>query len=147
MRIVLPFIAAATITATSAVAREDFGSQADAQEIAAMMTEIVQAGGVGAAIDAMHATDKPFAESVLGIHVFEDGIIVADNREPELIASSYEEVADLTGEPMWPRIVAAADQSGDAVLEWYHYDTEAEYTYLCHSEWADGDTVLVMVCR
>ena len=87
-----------------------------------------------------------FASSALGIHVFEQSIIVADNREPELIATSYAEVEDLTGETMWPRIVAAADANGEAVLEWYHYDSGAEYTYNCHSEWA-VDSVIVMVCR
>lgn len=84
----------------------------------------------------MHDANKPFSASQMGIHVFEQSIIVADNREPELIATSYAEVEDLTGEPMWPRIVAAADASSDAILEWYHYDTQAEYTYQCYSEWS-----------
>ena len=135
------------LSTSMAWAAEDFGTLEEAQGIASRMTEIIQAGGVDAGINAMHDDSEPFAASALGIHVFEDGIIVADNREPELLATSYEEVADLTGEPMWPRIVAAADASGDAILEWYHYDTEAEYTYACHSEWAQPGSTIVMVCR
>lgn len=111
------------------------------------MTGIIQADGLDAAIDAMHDTAKPFSTSRLGIHIFEQGIIVADNREPERIATSYADIEDLTGEAMRPRIVAAADTSSDAIFEWYHYDTEAEYTYQCHSEWSVRGGVLVMVCR
>ena len=95
----------------------------------------------------MHDPALPFSASSLGIHVFEKSIIVADNREPELIASSYAEVQDLTDEAMWPRIVDAADTKGEAVLKWYHYDTEAIYDYHCHSEWATPGDVLIMVCR
>lgn len=125
----------------------DFGTKEEARDIARQLTAIVQNGGVDAGIDAMHDAAKPFSSSVLGIHLFEDGIIVGDNREPELLAASYEEVEDLTGEAMWPRIVAAADAKDDAILEWYHYDTEVEYSYACYSEWAIEGSALVMVCR
>ncbi len=131
----------------SAIAMGDFGTADEAKSIANEMSSIVQAGGVDAAIEAMHNPDMPFVGTQMGVHVFEQSIIVADNREPELIASSYAEVEDLTGEAMWPRIVAAADAQDEAVLEWYHYDTEAEYTYNCYSEWAVPGDVLVMVCR
>jgi len=33
------------------------------------------------------------------------------------------------------------------MLEWYHYDTEAEYSDACYSEWAVEGTALVKVCR
>lgn len=140
-------LAAASVFGSVAHASGDFGTDVEAREIASAMTSIIQGDGLDAAIAAMHDPALPFSASRLGIHVFEKSVIVADNREPELIASSYAEVEDLTGEPMWPRISAAADARSDAVLEWYHYDTEAEYTYLCHSEWAKPDEILVMVCR
>jgi len=138
--------AAGILTAQPALA-SDFGTAEEAKTIAGQLSAIVQSGGIDAGIAAMHDAGQPFSSSVLGIHLFEDGIIVGDNREPELLASSYETVEDLTGEPMWPRIVAAADVKGDAMLEWYHYDTEAEYTYACYSEWAIEGSALVMVCR
>lgn len=139
--------AAAFVAASTAHASVDFGTAEDAKNITSEMVQIIQSEGLDAGINAMHDPAKPFSTSKMGIHVFEQSVIVADNREPELIASSYAEVEDLTGEPMWPRIVAAADASGDAVLEWYHYDTEAEYTYNCHSEWAVPGDVIVMTCR
>lgn len=144
---VVSIACALTLCASSAFAGAAFGTKEEAAAIAAQMSSIVREGGVDAAINAMHDPGLPFVETQMGVHVFEQSIIVADNREPELIASSYAEVEDLTGEAMWPRIVAAADQTGDAVLEWYHYDTEAEYTYNCHSEWAVQGDVLIMVCR
>ena len=138
---------AIVLAGTAAWANVDFGTEAEAKAITGEMVAIIQEGGVDAAIEAMHSADRPFSSSKMGIHVFEQSVIVADNREPELIAASYAEVEDLTGEAMWPRIVAAAEASGDAVLEWYHYDTEAEYTYLCYSEWAVPGDVIVMTCR
>jgi len=145
MRLLL--VASLSLLGTSATAMNDFGTEEEARAIASQMTQIIQSGGLDAGIAAMHDASMPFSTSQMGIHVFEQSIIVADNREPELIASSYAEVEDLTGEAMWPRIVAAADASSDAVLEWYHYDTETEYTYQCYSEWSVPGEVLVMVCR
>jgi len=138
---------ALALLGTTATAMNDFGTEDEAREIASQMTQIIQSSGLDAGIAAMHDASMPFSASQMGIHVFEQSIIVADNREPELIASSYAEVEDLTGEAMWPRIVAAADASSDAILEWYHYDTEAEYTYQCYSEWSVPGDVIVMVCR
>lgn len=140
-------LAATAILALPALASGEFGTDAEARDIAAAMSGIIRSDGLEAGIAAMHDPTQPFAASRMGIHVFEQSVIVADNREPELIASSYAEIADLTGEPMWPRITAAADAASDAILEWYHYDTDAEYTYRCHSEWAVAGDVLVMVCR
>lgn len=138
---------ASALVGSSAAHAADFGSAEEARDIAARMSAIISDGGVDAAIAAMHDPSMPFVSSIMGIHVFEESIIVADNREPELIATSYADVQDLTGEAMWPRIVAAADAKDDAILEWYHYDTEAEYTYQCYSEWALPGSALVMVCR
>jgi len=147
MRPTLLLSSALVVAASISVASGDFGTTEEAQAIAGAMTSIIADGGVNAGIAAMHDPGKPFVTSAMGIHLFEQGVIVADNREPELIATSYVDLADLTGESMWPRITAAADAGGDAILEWYHYDTEAEYTYQCHSEWAVSGDVLVMVCR
>ncbi len=140
-------VIAALAFGSQALASGDFGSEAEAREIAEQLSQIVASGGIDAGIAAMHDPAHPFSSSQLGIHLFEDSIIVGDNREPELIATSYAEVEDLTGEAMWPRIVAAADATSDAILEWYHYDTEAEYSYACYSEWAISGSALVMVCR
>lgn len=143
----LCLLPACLVAATAATANTDFGTADDARSIAGQMSEIIAANGIDSGIEAMHDLAMPFATSKMGIHIFEDSIIVGDNREPELIASSYAEVQDLTGESMWPRIVAAADTKSDAILEWYHYDTEAEYTYECYSEWAIAGSAIVMVCR
>lgn len=134
-------------TASPISASESFGTRDAAVALVDEMVAIIADGGVDAGIVAMHDPDLPFATSVMGVHIFEQAIIVADNREPELIATSYAEVQDLTGEPMWPRIVAAADAEGDATLLWYHYDTEEVYEYSCPSKWAVAGDVIVMVCR
>ncbi|WP_373636729.1 hypothetical protein [Yoonia sp. BS5-3] len=146
MKRLITFVSLLLSCGSVAVA-SDFGTKEQSQDIAGQLSAIVQTGGVDAGIDAMHDPSQPFSTSTLGIHLFEDGIIVGDNREPELLAAAYTEVEDLTGEPMWPRIVAAADMRDDAMLEWYHYDTEVEYTYACYSEWAIEGTALIMVCR
>lgn len=70
------------------MANGDFGTKAEAREIAAGLSGIIQTYGVDAGNNAMHDAAMPFSTSQLGIHVFEQGIIVADNREPELIATS-----------------------------------------------------------
>jgi len=140
-------IAALGLAAGTAHAGTDFGTDDDARSIASAMKAVISDGGVDAAIAAMHDPAHPFSGSQLGIHVFVDSIIVADNREPELIASSYAEVQDLLEKPMWPRIIEAANTDSDAMLKWYHYDTEEVYDYHCYSTWAEADSVLVMVCR
>lgn len=132
---------------TPAAAGTAFGTDQDARSIAGKMVKIIADKGLETAIGAMHDPSHPFVNSEMGVHIFEGSIIVADNREPELIATSYAEVQDLTEEPMWPRIVAAADADTDAMLKWYHYDTEEVYGYHCLSQWAVKPEVLVMVCR
>lgn len=118
------FAATTTAIAADDVFVSDFGTEAESRDMAGVMVEIIQTDGLEAGIAAMHDPEQPFADTPMGVHVFEAAIIVADNREPELIASSYEEIADLTNEPMWPRIVEAANTDSEAILEWYHYDTE-----------------------
>lgn len=128
---VISITTAIAFSASEAFASGEFSGAEDAKPIANQMTTIIQSSGLDAAIDAMHDSSLPFAASQMGIHVFEQSIIVADNRELELIASSYADVQDLTGDTKWPRITAAADVNGEAVLDWYHYDIEAEYTFNC----------------
>lgn len=140
-------VVASLFSATAAVAGTAFGSDDEAREVAGKMSKIITDQGLEAGIEAMHDPAYPFATSEMGIHVFEGSVIVADNREPELIATSYAEVQDLTEEPMWPRIVQAAHKRSDAALKWYHYDTEEIYDYHCYSEWAVEPEILVMVCR
>lgn len=140
-------VVAGLFSANAAVAGTAFGTDSDARAIAGKMTKIIVDQGLDAGIEAMHDPALPFVNSQMGIHVFEGSIIVADNREPELIAASYAEVQDLTEEPMWPRIVQAAHKRSDAELKWYHYDTEEIYDYHCYSEWAVEPEILVMVCR
>lgn len=85
------------LTTMPAFAGNAFGTDAEARALAAEMIAIITDGGVDAAIDAMHDASKPFVNAAMGVHVFEQSIIVADNREPELIASSY--VANALFEP------------------------------------------------
>lgn len=140
------FASAMCLTGTASLAGV-LGTKEDAINIANELSAIVQSHGLDAGIAAMQDPDMRFSTSSLGIHLFNRGIIVADNREPELLAASYVDLADLTGEPMWPRITAAAAIDDDAMLEWYHYDTQEEYLFACHSTWAVAETVIVMVCR
>jgi hypothetical protein len=117
-------LSAALFCGTMAIAG-DFGTSEEARRITSQLTEIVSGGGIDAGIAAMHDPSYPFFSSTMGVHLSEQGIIVGNNREAGLLAASYEDVADLTVAPMWPRFMAAAD----AILEWHHYDTEQEYTY------------------
>ncbi len=134
-------------TASVAVSGTAFGTEADARKMATYLSEIIVVDGVDAGIDAMNDPDMPFASSAMGLQIFEGSMIVADNRAPDLEVTSFADVADLTWTPMWPRIVEAAHTGEDATLQWYHYDTETEYTFHCYSEWAQGNSVLVMACR
>ena len=73
--------------------------------------------------------------------------MIADNREPETIAADYSETVDLNGNPVWPIIASAAEVEGDALLKWYHYDTQEEYDYKCFSKRSERSNATVMVCR
>ncbi len=134
-------------TASAALSGTAFGTEADARKMTTYLSEIIVLDGIEAAIDAMADPEMPFASSAMGLQIFEGSMVVADNRAPDLAAVSYADVPDLTWTPVWPRIVAAADTGAHAKLEWYHYDNKTEYTYHCYSEWAQGNSVLVMACR
>lgn len=128
-------------------AGSDFGTRAEAEELAHAVIEIVENDGIAAAVTAIIDPDGPFRHSRMGINLFGGSFVIADNREPETVAADYSETADLTGQLVWPIISAAADAQDDAVLLWYHYDTQEHYTYHCFSLRADRDDGTVMVCR
>ena len=128
-------------------ADSDFGTKEEARSMADLMIEIVEEQGLEAAVRAMHENDMPFVGSRMGVNLFEGSTVIADNREPETIAADYSQTADLTGALVWPLISAAAATEGDAELKWYHYDTQEEYDYKCHSKSAQSMDVTVMVCR
>lgn len=135
------------ISAPFARAGNDFGTRAESIALADALVEVVEAGGIASAIAAVHDPMQPFAASRLGINLFHGSVEVADNREPEMVSSDYAETADLTGTPMWPLVTRAADVGDEAVLLWYHYDTQETYRYHCYSKRARRDDALVMVCR
>lgn len=130
-----------------ALADGDFGTRAEAKAVADAMIAIVDAEGVAAAMQAMHDPSQPFVGSRMGVNLFSESTVIADNREPETIAADYAETADLTGALVWPLISAAADVEGDANLKWYHYDTQESYDYKCFSKRSEIVDVTVMVCR
>ncbi len=133
--------------ATVAFAGNDFGTREETEALADQMVALINQHGMEAAIRAMHDPDMPFVKSRMGVNIFQGTTIVADNREPETVAADYSVTADLTGVIVWPRILDAAQTGGDAVLMWYHYDTQEAYEYHCHVKRADRDEALVMVCR
>jgi hypothetical protein len=142
------FAALAALAAVSiSHAGTDFGTREDAEAIADALVAIIDADGIEAAVAAMHDPSQPFLASRLGVNLFKGSIQVADNREPEMVASDYAETADLNGLPIWPLVTAAADSKSEAVLLWYHYDTQERYEYHCLSRWGRRDEGLVMICR
>lgn len=141
------YAAAIAATALPAVAGTDFGTPAEARQMAENMVRIIDRDGIEAGLRALHNVDHPFWGSPLGVNLFQGSILVGDNREPEMVAADYSETSDMTGQMVWPRIVAAADAKSDAELKWYHYDTQEAYDYHCHSLRASRDDGLVMVCR
>ena len=134
-------------SANLALAGDDFGSREEAEALAGRMIALIDADGIEAAVEAMHNPEYPFVSARMGVNLFQGSMVVADNREPESVAADYSEVADLTGEIVWPRVIAAAQEGGDAMLLWYHYDTQEAYEYHCYSKRAGRDDGLVMVCR
>lgn len=125
----------------------DFGTRAEAKALADAMIAIVESDGLDVAVEQMHDPSQPFAASRMGVNLFQGSYVIADNREPETIAADYSETADLTGSLVWPIIAAAAEAEGDALLKWYHYDTQAEYDYKCYAKRASNVDATVMVCR
>lgn len=139
--------AAAAAAAVPAQADEDFGTKEEARRLAAALIEIVDADGVAAAAHAVLDPDGPFRTSPMGVNLFRGSTVVADNREPETVAADYAETTDLSGALAWPLIAAAAEKEDDALLKWYHYDTQEAYDYHCFSMRADRDDATVMICR
>lgn len=131
----------------SARAAEDFGTKAEARALASTLVAIIDRDGVAAAARAVLDPDGPFRHSRMGVNLFHGSTVIADNREPETVATDYADTADLTGALVWPIISAAAEAEDDALLKWYHYDTQEVYDYHCFSMKAARDDGAVMICR
>lgn len=137
----------AIASASAAHAASDFGSKAEAKALATALIDIVNTQGIEAAAKAVYDPSQDFVATRMGVNLFQGSTVIADNREPEMVAADYSETADLTGAYVWPIISAAADREDDAVLKWYHYDTQEDYDYHCYSLRAQRDRAVVMVCR
>lgn len=144
-----PFLSSAVFAIVPAItwADGDFGTRAEAKALADRMIAIVDSDGIEAAIQAMHNPAEPFVSARMGVNLFSGSTVIADNREPETIAADYSETADLTGTMVWPLIDAAALAEDDALLKWYHYDTQESYDYKCYSKRSADADATVMVCR
>lgn len=147
LRSSLAFAASVACAATVAFAGNEFGTREEAEALADQLIEVINREGIEAAVRSMHDPSMPFVSSRMGVNLFQGSVVIADNREPETVAADYSTTADLTGELVWPRIRDAAEANGEAMLAWYHYDTQDAYDYHCLSRLADRDEGLVMVCR
>ena len=136
-----------TLASSVAIAGTDFGTDQEARDITQQMVDIIKDQGLDAGIAAMHDASGPFLDTKMGVHIFQESIIVADNREPELIAASYAGVTDANGNDMWEMIQAAAAETTDFVTLWTHYDTNEPYEYHCFTQYAVEGQVTVMTCR
>lgn len=125
----------------------EFGTRQAAEDLARRLIDIVERDGVTAAASSVYDPALPFVGTRMGVNLLTAGTIIADNREPEMVASDYTRIEDLTGHRIWPRLLAAADTGEDAVLKWYHYDTQEAYDYRCLTRRAVRDDAMVMVCR
>lgn len=125
----------------------DFGTRAEAEAIADQVIGLLDEGGLQSTIRAMFDPSLPFASSPMGINLFEGSVVVADNREPEMVEADYAETPDLTGALVWPLVDAAADSREDVILRWYHYDTQEIYDYHCLCARAKNGLHTIMVCR
>ena len=135
------------LPALPAAAGEDFGTKEEAMRLATALVAIVEESGITAAAGAVVDPAGPFHAARMGVNLFHGSTVIADNREPETVAADYSTTADLTGALAWPLIEAAAAVGGDAILKWYHYDTQEAYDYHCLSLRAARDDATVMVCR
>jgi len=148
MRYAIAIAACAIHAAASAAAASPFGTLDEARALAERLVAIIDEDGIDAAAVAIYDPAHPFVATPMGVNLFRGSVVIADNREPETVAADYAQVADLTGAPVWPRVsAAAAAGGGDAVLKWYHYDTQEVYDFHCYSLGAATDDGLVMVCR
>jgi hypothetical protein len=147
MRIVAAALALAAPLAP-ALAGQDFGTREEARALAQRLVAIIDADGIQAAVEAIYDPSQPFVATRMGVNLFQGSTVIGDNREPETVAADYSGSADLTGEPVWPRVSDAAARGGDdAVLKWYHYDTQEVYDFHCFAMRAERDDGHVMVCR
>ncbi|ARE41373.1 hypothetical protein RGUI_3232 [Rhodovulum sp. P5] len=144
-KVLTPVILA--IAAVPAAAAPVLGTKEEGRALAKALVEIIDRDGIEAATQAVYDPDLPFVHSRQGVNLFTGSTVIADNREPEMVAADYSQTPDLTGELVWPRVWAAADIEDDAVLKWYHYDTQEVYDFHCFSMHANRDQGLVMVCR
>lgn len=143
----LPGLVLALSLGAPALSGQALGTAEEAERLADALLGIADEGGLGAAVEAVYDPDLPFVASRLGVNLFEGSTVIADNREPEMVAAPYDETADLTGELVWPRIDAAAAKGEDVVLRWYHYDTQEPYDFRCFSKRGEDATITVMICR
>lgn len=142
------FLTLAALSMTSpAYAATAFGTKEEAQHLAKELVAIIEQDGVVVAAQAVVDPAGPFRRSSMGINLFVGSTVIADNREPETVAIDYDNFPDLNGNNVWPLISAAADRQDDALLRWYHYDTQEAYDFRCFSLRASRDDGLVMVCR
>ncbi len=147
--VLLAFLACTVLAGTTekACAGTDFGTRQEAENLAEALIRIIDAQGVQAAANAVYDPEKPFVHSPMGVNLFLGSMVIADNREPEMISADYSQIPDLTGKPVWPRIASAAAAKSDTVLKWYHYDTQEHYDFHCASRKAVQEDAIVMVCR
>ena len=144
----LSWIAAlVALVANASWAAQPFGTKEEARRLAEQLIQVIEAEGIRAAAEAVYNPEMPFLHTAMGVNLFTGSTVIADNREPEMVAADFSQTEDLTGAPAWPRIAAAADIADDAVLKWYHYDTQEVYDFHCFSMRATRDDGLVMVCR
>jgi len=140
-------IFALSMPGLSVSAGTDFGTAEEAEAIATMMIEIVNAGGVDAGVAAMHDEKLPFATTALGVNLFDGSVLVADNGEPERVASDYAYTTDRQGTAIFPGLTEALSRGQTIQLRWYHYDTQEVYLFDCHGRSSELHDAHVMVCR
>ena len=135
------------MTVSPAHAGSDFGTREEAKKLAIALIDIVNTQGIEAAVQAVYDPDQEFVGTRMGVNLFQGSSVIADNREPEMVAADYSETQDLKGDFVWPLVSAAADRQDDVVLKWYHYDTQEIYDFHCYSMRAERDDAAVMICR
>lgn len=142
-------LATAMPAATSAgdVSAGDFGTRAEALALAEALIDRIDSEGLQAGINAVIDKTGPYVATRLGVNLFAGPVLIADNREPEMVAAPFDRTPDMTGVPAWPRIVEAKHSGGDATLTWYHYDTQVAYDYRCVVRGAVTIDASVMICR
>lgn len=142
------FALAALLMASPAYASSQFGTAEEAQDLASQLISIINEGGIVAGRAAIHDPAGPFQATEMGVHIFENSVIMADSRDPELETVSYAGVQDLNGVDFWQGMMEAANTDQNFETKWHSYaDESVEYTYNCHSEWQTEGEVMVWLCR